>query len=78
MHTRARIAKRAAVDMLENYQAEELPMPLPDLSGYRDADALEKDYAAMIRNKIEAEGGPSSTRIAYRSKFTEEGAAQAV
>ena len=71
-------AKRAAVDMLENYQAEELPMPLPDLSGYRDADALEKDYAAMIRNKIEAEGGPSSTRIAYRSKFTEEGAAQAV
>ena len=71
-------AKRAAVDMLENYQAEELPMPLPDLSGYRDADALEKDYAAMIRNRIEAEGGPSSTRIAYRSKFTEEGAAQAV
>ena len=32
----------------------------------------------MIRNEIEAEGGPSSTRIAYRSKFTEEGAAQAV
>lgn len=71
-------AKRAAWDMLNGYQEEHSPMPKTALSGYRDADALEKDYAAMIRNKIEAEGGPSSTRIAYRSKFTEEGAAQAV
>ena len=37
-----------------------------------DADALEREYAGLVQDEIEREGGPSSTRIAYRDKFARE------
>ena len=64
-------AKRAANDMLGTYSREDSPVSV-DLSQYNDADALEREYAGLVQDEIEREGGPSSTRIAYRDKFARE------
>lgn len=66
-------AKRAANDMLSSYSHEDSPVSA-DLSKYNDADALEREYAGLVQDEIEREGGPSSTRIEYREKFAREDA----
>ena len=66
-------AKRAANDMLSSYSHEDSPVSA-DLSKYNDADALEREYAGLVQDEIEREGGPSSTRIEYRDKFAREDA----
>ncbi len=71
-------AKRAARDMTAGYEEICDGMPRVSLSEYRDSRSVERRYAAMIRQEIEAEGGPSSVRIAYRDKFSAEPGAEAV
>ena len=71
-------AKRAARDMMNGYEEIRDSMPDVSLAEYRDPLSVERRYAAMIRKEIEAEGGPSSVRIAYRDKFAAEPGAEAV
>ena len=71
-------AKRAARDMMNDYEGIRDRMPDVSLAEYRDPLSVERRYAAMIRKEIEAEGGPSSVRIAYRDKFAAEPGAEAV
>lgn len=71
-------AGRAARDMEKTYEKENGVLATPDLSEYKDPISLERHYAAMIRNEIEALGGPSSARIAYREDFREESGEAAV
>lgn len=42
-----------------------------DLRKFLDMQALEKEYGMRIEAEIERLGGPSSTRIAYRDKYTD-------
>lgn len=60
-------AKRAALDMLDTYEAISDPMPPVTLEQYQDITAIKRRYAAMIQKKIQDEGGPASAKIAYRA-----------